>query len=81
MNFSITVTESYLTAPDFQHETINTPVHQSVAVVNYPNEHLYTRVTEFKYLTGGSIPKLALSTSTRGGDPYYPVPRPENAEL
>jgi len=55
MNFSITVTESYLTAPDFQHETINTPVHQTVAVVNYPNEHLYTRVTEFKYLTGQSM--------------------------
>jgi len=37
---------------EFKHETLNTPVHQPVAVVNYPNEHLYTRVTEFKYLTG-----------------------------
>jgi len=33
---------------EFKHETINTPVHQPVAVVNYPNEHLYTRMTEFK---------------------------------
>jgi len=48
-----------------QHETLNTPVHQTVAVVNYPNEHLYTRVTEFKYLTGQSMQKLASSTSTR----------------
>ena len=28
---------------------------QPVAVLNYPNEHLYTRVTEFKHLTGQDI--------------------------
>jgi len=67
---------------EFKHETLNTPVHQPVAVVNYPNEHLYTRVTEFKYLTGQEHLKLASSTSTHeSGDPYYPVPRSENAEL
>jgi len=49
---------------EFKHETLNTPVHQPVAVVNYPNEHLYTRVTEFKYLTGQEHLKLASSTST-----------------
>ncbi len=27
-------------------------MHQPVAVINYPNEHDYTRVTEFKHLTG-----------------------------
>jgi len=68
---------------DFQHETINTPVHQSVAVVNYPNEHLYTRVTEFKYLTGQEHTKTSIvyEYPREEGDPYYPVPRPENAEL
>ncbi|MGL5927060.1 UDP-galactopyranose mutase [Chroococcidiopsis sp.] len=68
---------------EFKHETINTPVHQPVAVVNYPNEHLYTRVTEFKYLTGQEHPKTGIvyEFPRAQGDPYYPVPRPENAEL
>jgi UDP-galactopyranose mutase len=68
---------------DFKHETINTPVHQPVAVVNYPNEHLYTRVTEFKYLTGQEHPKTSVvyEYPRAEGDPYYPVPRPENTEL
>ena len=56
---------------------------QPGAVVNYPNEHDYTRMTEFKYLTGQKHPKTRSSTSSRApkGDPYYPVPRPANAEL
>lgn len=68
---------------EFKHETINTPVHQPVAVVNYPNEHLYTRVTEFKYLTGQEHPKTGIvyEYPRAEGDPYYPVPRSENAEL
>jgi UDP-galactopyranose mutase len=68
---------------EFKHETLNQPVHQSVAVVNYPNEHLYTRVTEFKYLTGQEHPKTSIvyEFPRAEGDPYYPVPRPENAEL
>ena len=68
---------------EFQHETINTALHQPVAVVNYPNEHLYTRVTEFKYLTGQEHAKTSIvyEYPRAEGDPYYPVPRPENAEL
>ncbi|MBD2309216.1 UDP-galactopyranose mutase [Chroococcidiopsis sp. FACHB-1243] len=68
---------------EFQHETVNTPVHQPVAVVNYPNEHLYTRVTEFKYLTGQEHPKTSIvyEYPRAEGDPYYPVPRSENTAL
>jgi UDP-galactopyranose mutase len=68
---------------EFKHETLNTPVYQPVAVVNYPNDYLYTRVTEFKYLTGQEHPKTSLvyEFPRAEGDPYYPVPRPENAEL
>lgn len=68
---------------EFKHETLNEPVHQPVAVVNYPNQHLYTRVTEFKYLTGQEHPKTSVvyEYPRAEGDPYYPVPRPENAEL
>jgi UDP-galactopyranose mutase len=68
---------------EFKHETTNTPVYQPVAVVNYPNDYLYTRVTEFKYLTGQEHPKTSVvyEFPRAEGDPYYPVPRPENAEL
>jgi UDP-galactopyranose mutase len=66
----------------FRFETRDTPVHQPAAVINYPNEHAYTRVTEFKYLTGQQHPKTSLvyEYPRAEGDPYYPVPRPENAE-
>ncbi len=68
---------------DFKFETLNVPVHQSAPVVNYPNDYEYTRVTEFKYLTGQEHPKTTIvyEFPKDGGDPYYPVPRPENAEL
>jgi UDP-galactopyranose mutase len=68
---------------DFKHETLNESVHQSAPVVNYPNEHLYTRITEFKYLTGQEHSKTSIvyEFPKAEGDPYYPVPRPENAEL
>lgn len=68
---------------EFKHETHNKPVHQSAPVVNYPNEHLYTRCTEFKYLTGQEHSKTSIvyEFPQAEGDPYYPVPRPENAEL
>lgn len=68
---------------EFKHETHDQPVFQPAPVVNYPNEHLYTRVTEFKYLTGQEHGKTSIvyEFPKAKGDPYYPVPRPENAEL
>jgi UDP-galactopyranose mutase len=68
---------------EFKFETINTAVHQSAPVVNYPNDYEYTRVTEFKYLTGQEHPKTTVvyEFPRAEGDPYYPVPRPENAEI
>jgi UDP-galactopyranose mutase len=68
---------------EFRFETRDVEVAQPAAVVNYPNEHLYTRVTEFKYLTGQEHPKTTLvyEIPRADGDPYYPVPKPENAEL
>ena len=52
-------------------------------MINHPNEHPYTRVTEFKHLTGQDHPRTTLvyEYPRAEGDPYYPVPRPENAEL
>ena len=67
----------------FKFETLEKERHQATGTVNYPNEHPYTRVTEFKYLTGQVHPKTSLvyEYPMDEGDPYYPVPRPENAEL
>jgi len=68
---------------EFRFETLRKPVHQHVAVINYPNDYPYTRVTEFKYLTGQEHgwTSLVYEYPTAEGDPYYPVPRPENAAL
>src|ERR1051326_2442810 len=68
---------------EFQHQTLNIPQYQPVAVVNYPNDQPFTRVTEFKHLTGQEHPKTSIVFEySRGeGDPYYPIPRKENAEV
>jgi UDP-galactopyranose mutase len=67
----------------FKFETLQKEFHQPVAVINYPNEHPYTRVTEFKHLTGQEHFKTSLvyEYPCSEGDPYYPIPRPENAEI
>jgi UDP-galactopyranose mutase len=67
----------------FEHQTHDRPLYQSAAVVNYPNEHAYTRITEFKYLTGQDHAKTSIvfEYPRSEGDPYYPIPRSENTEL
>lgn len=67
----------------FDFQIIDKPVYQPVAVVNYPNDYSYTRITEFKHLTGQQHSRTTIVYEYPGsdGDPYYPVPRPENAEL
>ncbi len=66
----------------FQFETFDRPLFQPAAVVNYPNTQDYTRITEFKYLTGQEHPQTSVvyEYPQDEGDPYYPVPNPENAE-
>jgi UDP-galactopyranose mutase len=68
----------------FEHVTLRKEWHQTVAVVNYPQTEKYTRVTEYKHLTGQrsrDFTSLTYEYPCDAGDPYYPVPRPENAEL
>lgn len=67
---------------EFVHETHDTPCFQRAAVVNYPNDHAYTRITEFKYLTGQIHPQTSVvyEYPCANGDPYYPIPRPANTE-
>ncbi len=67
----------------FDHQTLNEEVYQPVGVVNYPQTEDYTRITEYKYLTGQVHPKTAITYEypSDQGDPYYPIPRPENQAL
>lgn len=68
----------------FKHETVDSRRFQAVGVVNYPGAEVpYTRITEYKHLTGQVHPKTSISYefSSAVGDPYYPVPRPENQAL
>ena len=68
----------------FRHETHDVPQVQDVGVVNYPAETVpYTRITEFKHLTGQEHTQTSICYEfpSADGDPYYPVPRPENAAL
>src|SRR5688572_25149478 len=68
---------------EFRFDTLDTEVFQPTGTVNYPNEHAHTRITEFKYLTGQKHSKTSIvyEYPTAEGDPYYPIPRPENSEL
>ena len=68
---------------DFKHETHDRPLFQAAAVVNYPNDYAYTRITEFKYLTGQEHTQTSIvyEFPQAEGDPYYPIPRQENAAL
>ncbi|WP_084527990.1 UDP-galactopyranose mutase [Kaistia soli] len=68
----------------FRHETLDRRRFQPVAVVNYPDAAVpYTRTTEYKHLTGQVHRKTSISYETpqADGDPYYPIPRPENEAL
>lgn len=67
----------------FEHVSLDQEYYQSVGVVNYPDEAVpYTRISEYKHLTGQSHPKTSITYEypTDDGDPYYPIPRPDNAE-
>lgn len=68
----------------FEHEHLrDVPRYQPVGTVNYPNDHAFTRVTEFKHLTGQRHPGTSIVREypQDGGEPYYPIPRPENERL
>ncbi|MBV9719344.1 MAG: UDP-galactopyranose mutase [Candidatus Eremiobacteraeota bacterium] len=67
----------------FEHRTFEVGQLQAVAVVNYPNDQPYTRITEYKHLTGQKHAKTSVTYeySQADGDPYYPIPRAENAAI
>lgn len=68
----------------FEHQHLpGVAQYQPVGTVNYPNHHAYTRITEFRHVTGQqhSGTSLVREYPQAEGDPYYPVPRPENDAL
>jgi UDP-galactopyranose mutase len=68
----------------FRHETLDQAQFQPVGTVNYPDESTpYTRISEYKHLTGQLHRKTTVTYEypSATGDPYYPVPRPENQAL
>lgn len=67
----------------FDCETLDRECFQDAAVINYPNDYEFTRITEFKHLTGQ---KHHLTTIMReypkaDGEPCYPIPREESQDL
>ncbi len=59
----------------FVFKTYEMESYQDVAVVNYPNDYDFTRITEYKKLTGQEIRRTTISLEypVSAGDPYYPV--------
>lgn len=68
---------------EFEFRTFTTESYQEVAVVNYPNDYDFTRITEYKKLTGQDthLTTVSFEYPTDEGEPYYPVIRGENEEL
>lgn len=70
---------NFIHTPDHQH--------QPVATLNYPNDYQFTRITEFKHLTGqqmqGSTYVEEYPQTYQPGHnlPYYPIPQEETREL
>jgi UDP-galactopyranose mutase len=68
----------------FEHEHLSaTAQYQTVGTVNYPNEFEFTRITEFKHLTGErhAGTSIVREYPHPSGDPYYPIPTPENQAI
>jgi UDP-galactopyranose mutase len=68
----------------FDHRTLEEQQYQAVGTVNYPSPEVpYTRISEYKHLTGQQSPVTTITYEypSAEGDPYYPIPRPENQAL
>ncbi len=67
----------------FEHVTLDQEQFQPVGTVNYPQTEDYTRISEYKHLTGQRHEKTTITYEhpSAEGDPYYPIPKAENQEL
>jgi UDP-galactopyranose mutase len=67
----------------FESETVLEEHYQAAATINYPNDYDFTRITEYKWLTGQHHPYTAIVKEypTAAGEPYYPIPQAANQQL
>lgn len=71
----------------FEFETHDVDRFQSVSTINFPGDGDFTRITEFKPITGQRLPKTTIvreyPIAHRPGEtvPYYPIPRDETQAL
>jgi len=68
----------------FRHLTLDREQFQEVGTINFPDEATpWTRISEYKHITGQKTPRTTITYEypAAEGDPYYPVPRPENQAL
>ena len=74
---------------DFRFETLSQDCFQTHATVNYTVDEDFTRITEFKHLTGQVLPGVTTIvkeysrayTGAEGEIPYYAIINPENNAL
>ena len=72
---------------DFMFELKNSKSYQDVAVVNYPNEERYTRITEFTKFTSNPLDKKTIimkefpRSCSKDDIPYYPIEIKENTDI
>jgi UDP-galactopyranose mutase len=68
---------------EFKFKTFDQEQFQETGTINYPNDYDFTRITEFKYLSGQKHAKTSVvyEFPKADGDPYYPIPKPDNAAL
>lgn len=63
----------------FEFETYNVEKYKDAPVVNYPNDYDFTRITEFKQMTGqdSKVTTIMKEFPCSDGEPYYPFPTPD----
>lgn len=68
---------------EFKFESYDQEKFQETGTINYPNDYDFTRITEFKYLSGQKHDKTSVvyEFPKDEGDPYYPIPKPDHATL
>lgn len=72
---------------NFKFETLEKEFFQELTQVNYPNNNDYTRITEFKHITGQQLSNTTIayeypeSYVIGKNEPYYPIPKDENHQL
>jgi UDP-galactopyranose mutase len=68
----------------FEFETLELQQYQTTGTVNYPDEAVpFTRISEFRHITGQAhdVTTIVREFPEPSGEPFYPIPRPENRAL